>query len=111
MECLYCKKETYFEPYSKSVYLKGVYSNGYKLYRCVDCNAQFCYKEDKLRHIAFFVNIKDKLYYISQYLPTDVYKGNTSVSTNGKKILVVDFIENLQPTNVSKKLKFWLTFS
>lgn len=111
MKCLYCEKDTYFEPYSKSVYLKGDTKSGYNLYRCTNCNAQFCYKEDKLRHIAFFVDIKDKTYYISQYLPTNVDKGSTIVSTNGEKILTVDFIENLQPINVNKKLKFWLTFS
>lgn len=105
MKCLYCEKNTYYEPYSARIYVK--------IHRCVNCNAQFTIDEKSgdIAHRAFFVDIKGKSYHISQYLPSDLTKGSTNVSSYGEKILKVDFIENLNPSNAEKKLRFWLTFS
>lgn len=107
MKCLYCKKDTYYEPFAKFLGKKDV-----KFHRCTTCNAQFSVVNDNtLFHKAFFVDIKDNTYYINQYLPNSENSGKTTVSLNGERVLVIDFIENLSPSNVEKKLRFWLTFS
>lgn len=98
IHCYFCKN-----------YLGDLQENsGFYIFSCKKCSASNCFVNDKFDGWVIHTN----RYRLHSYFPTNSFSSFFYIEdkTNNSVVLSLNFIPNINPSNVENKLKTMLTF-